>query len=178
MAILSEDKLKANSLLEIAGLMLIAARTAPKGRGRDNIYGLVITGEDIQKLADKMTEIGNSTAQSFFLRDAGNLAHASAVVLLGARVSPANLTNCGYCGHETCSNKEKFPDAPCAFNSLDLGIAIGSAVSVAANHHADNRVMFSAGKAALALGFFPADTRIALAIPLAAMAKNPFFDRG
>jgi glycerol-3-phosphate dehydrogenase subunit C len=41
--------------------------------------------------------------------------------------------------------------ARCAFNSHDLGIAVGSAVSIAADFHADNRVMYSLGKAAVEL---------------------------
>ena len=61
----------------------------------------------------------------------------------------------------------------------DLGIAIGSAVSVAAAHHVDNRVMFSAGKAALNLKLFD-DSQVCIAygIPLSVSGKSPFFDRG
>lgn len=177
MALLNESALRDQTLEDIARLMLIAARTAPKGRGRDNLYTAILTGEEVQKLAAKMIEMGMQNQQEFFIRDAGNLAHASVVVLLGTRVSTAGLSHCGFCGHENCAGKESFPDAPCAFNTIDLGIAVGSAVAVAATHHADNRIMFSIGKAALSLGFMPADTQIALGIPLSALAKNPFFDR-
>jgi uncharacterized ferredoxin-like protein len=65
----------------------------------------------------------------------------------------------------------------CTFNSGDLGIAVGSAVSRAADLRIDNRVMYSAGKAAIELGYLGPEVAIAYGIPLAAKGKNPFFDR-
>jgi len=56
-------------------------------------------------------------------------------------------------------------------------IAIGSAVSVAADHRVDNRVMYSVGIAAVNIGLLGFDVRIAYGIPLAARGKNIFFDR-
>jgi uncharacterized ferredoxin-like protein len=66
----------------------------------------------------------------------------------------------------------------CAISIGDLGIAIGSAVSVAANHRVDNRVMLSVGRAALNLDFFEEKVKIAYGIPLNVSGKNPFYDRG
>lgn len=43
--------------------------------------------------------------------------------------------------------------------------------------HIDNRIMFTAGKAALELGCFPGTVKVAYGIPLSATGKNPFFDR-
>ncbi len=177
MARINEENLRQKSLEDVAGLMMIAARTAPKGRGRDNIFCTVLTGEEIGLLAGKMKMLGEASGMSFLLRDAGNLEQAGAVVLMGARVSSAGLPHCGYCGHGNCETRAQFPDVPCAFNTVDLGIALGAAVSVAADHRVDNRIMFSIGKAALDLGFLPAETRVAFGIPLSASAKNPFFDR-
>lgn len=68
--------------------------------------------------------------------------------------------------------------ALCSFNSGDLGIAVGSAVSVATDHRVDNRIMYSAGKAALELGLLGDGVAIAFGVPLSATGKNPFFDRG
>ena len=48
-----------------------------------------------------------------------------------------------------CAEKEKYPNTPCVFNTGDLNLAIGSAVSLAADLRVDNRVMFSIGKAAI-----------------------------
>jgi uncharacterized ferredoxin-like protein len=60
----------------------------------------------------------------------------------------------------------------------DLGIAVGSAVSVAADHRIDNRVMFSVGRAALKLGLLPDDVVNCYGIPLSISSKSIFFDRG
>jgi len=94
-------------------------------------------------------------------------------MLFGTRVSPLGL-NCGYCGFDTCASKGG--EIPCFFNANDMGIAIGSAVSRAADLRLDNRVMFSAGRTAMEMGLLPGCTMI-LALPLAAKGKSPFFDR-
>ena len=65
---------------------------------------------------------------------------------------------------------------PCAINSVDLGIAIGSACATAADLRVDTRVMFSAGLAAQRLGLL-GDCKCVMAIPVSASSKNPFFDR-
>ena len=66
----------------------------------------------------------------------------------------------------------------CSFNAGDLGIAVGSAAGLAADLRIDNRIMYTAGKAAIELGMLGEDVQIAYGIPLAAKGKNPFFDRG
>ncbi len=40
-----------DSILTIAKLMLVSARTAPKGRGIDSVRTAILTGEDKQKLS-------------------------------------------------------------------------------------------------------------------------------
>jgi uncharacterized ferredoxin-like protein len=54
---------------------------------------------------------------------------------------------------------------------------MGSAVSVAANHRIDNRIMFSVGKAAMELGYLPKEVRVAFGIPLSTSGKSVFYDR-
>ena len=66
--------------------------------------------------------------------------------------------------------------ARCAFNMIDLGIAIGSAVSVAADCRVDSRVLYSAGKAAQLMQYEDFDV-VWQGIPIAAYGKSPFFDR-
>lgn len=84
----------------------------------------------------------------------------------------------GQCGFENCAEKDKHPEIPCHYNSCDLGIAIGSAVSIAADSRVDNRIMRSIGKAAIALKLFgDGEFSIAYGIPLASSGKSPFFDR-
>ncbi len=65
----------------------------------------------------------------------------------------------------------------CAYISIDIGIALGSAISVAADRRIDNRVMFSIGRAAMELDFFEQEVCQAFGIPLSATGKSPYFDR-
>ncbi len=162
-------------LKDVGRRMILAARTAPKGKGMDSFTFCLAEEKDIQKISKTMKEIGERHNAPAFLRDAENILQASIVVLLGTSIKPIGLKICGMCGFKNCEAKPK--DTPCVFNTGDLGIAIGSAVSVAARHHVDNRVMYTVGQAALSLGLLGKETKIAYAIPLAAMSKNPFFDR-
>jgi uncharacterized ferredoxin-like protein len=63
----------------------------------------------------------------------------------------------------------------CVFKVSDLGIAVGSAVKTASIHNVDNRVMFTAGVAALQLGMLKGCS-VAYGIPLKAAGKNIYFD--
>lgn len=164
------------TLRQIALLMMNAARTAPKARGIDNLEIAVLTGEDITRLADQLKVMSATPGQGFFARDAENILQAGAVVLVGTRNVVMNL-NCAWCGFPTCADKiREAPATPCAFNMNDLGIAVGSAVSVAADHRVDSRVMFSVGVAAKAMNLLSGCHAI-LAVPVSATGKSPFFDR-
>ena len=81
------------------------------------------------------------------------------------------------CGFDTCEAKEQHPQVPCIFNTNDLGIAIGSAVSVAADNRADNRVMFSIGFTVNEMRLMDTEDLIIFGIPLSSSGKSPFFDR-
>ena len=65
---------------------------------------------------------------------------------------------------------------PCAMNTIDVGIAVGSACATASDLRLDTRVMYSAGYAAKQLGWLDGCNFI-IAIPVSASSKNPFFDR-
>ena len=171
-----EEDIREEKIIEVAKSMMVAARTAPKARGRDNLVINLIIKEDILLLSKKMEEIYNENNQAFFLRDSQNILNAKAIVLIGTKLEVLGL-NCGLCGYPTCEEKSEHKTTPCVFNANDLGIAIGSAVSIAADNRIDNRVMFSAGLAAKELGFFGEDTGFGFAIPLTSNGKNPFFDR-
>jgi uncharacterized ferredoxin-like protein len=178
MAILSEHNILKESILELAKQVVVAARTAPKARGLNNIASAIITGEDIIRLSSKMNELGIQNDVHFFQRDAQNLIDgALAVVIIGCKINPVGLILCGLCGFDNCDEKNKFPQTPCVFNTIDLGIAIGSAVSTAANLKIDNRVMYTIGMAARELKLLDEDYNIIMGIPLGASSKNPFFDR-
>ena len=60
---------------------------------------------------------------------------------------------------------------------MDLGIAIGSAVSMAADARVDNRVMFSVGRAAMEMKLLGDRVSQMVGIPLCVSGKSPFFDR-
>jgi uncharacterized ferredoxin-like protein len=158
--------------------MLTAARTAPKAKGVDNLELAMVTGTDIEALAVKMEEIGRrGEGIPNFLRDAGNIRKAQAVLLLGTRIKSQGAKFCGRCGFKDCEEKDQHPDFPCTFNTGDLGIAIGSAVSIAMDNRIDNRVMYTIGVAALELKILGEEVRIAFGIPLSVSSKSPFFDR-
>ena len=172
--IIKEQDFRNDTIAQLARNIAVAARTAPKARGTDNLEVSLVTGDDIARLADRMQAIAEDTGQAFFARDAENIRHSEAVLLFGSHIAPLGL-NCGYCGFDTCAAKGG--EIPCFFNANDLGIAIGSAVSRAADMRLDNRVMFSAGRTAMDMELLPGCTMI-LALPLAAKGKSPFFDRG
>jgi uncharacterized ferredoxin-like protein len=175
--IVNEKEIKEHQVIDIGQKMMIAARTAPKGKGMDNLEAILVTGEDIQVLADAMEAGIQRHGRLFFMRDAANIRVSQAVVLLGTRLCTMGL-NCGYCGYPTCEAKIKAGTGfPCVFPINDLGIAIGSACATAADNRVDSRVMFSAGVAAMDLGWLGPDVKAAYAIPISATSKSPFFDR-
>ncbi len=163
-------------LVQAARLLCLAARTAPKARGRDFLVTAIVTGPEKEALVARMREIARRDGVAFIERDAGNISGVDVVVLLGTRKEPLGLPHCGYCGFADCRALQ-VAGGVCAFNSGDLGIAVGSAVSRAADLRLDNRIMYSAGKAALELGLLGEEVALAYGIPLAAAGKNPFFDR-
>lgn len=170
------DEITKDTAMIVAKKMVAAAITAPKGHGYDNVEAVILDGNEKDILANHMRDIGNETGADFFIRDAGNLDNSHCIVLIACRNAPILLENCGFCDFSNCGNSAA-SGASCAFNVVDLGIAIGSAVSVAADNRIDNRVLFSAGKAALRMGIFPDDVRVCFGIPLSTTSKSIFFDR-
>ncbi len=169
-------ELEKSAVLQVAALMVAAARTAPKTRGIDNIKTIAIDDEATRrKLVAKMREIATKEDRPSVARDAGNIENSPAVVVIGVESNTAGL-NCGYCGKPSCEALEE-ADGVCAFNSIDLGIATTSAAEAAGRFHVDNRVMFSVGRACLDLGLFGPKVKQALGIPLSVTGKSPFFDR-
>jgi len=172
-----EESIRTETLIAIAKKMMLAARTAPKARGIDNMEIAFVESHDIEMISKRMKEIGEESKSPSFLRDADNILQASAMVLIGTKIKTIGLKKCGLCGFKNCEEKEKYHDVPCAFNTGDLGIAIGSAVSVAMDHRVDNRIMYSVGMAVTEMGLLGKDVKIVYGIPLSATSKNPFFDR-
>lgn len=170
---------------QVAGLMGISARTAPKTRGIDDLEIVVISDEgELERLAQEMERMGSELSLGFFARDAENIRRSDAVLLIGVRSSRPKELNCGGCGYPTCEdfrNAKRLSGKPyrgpsCAFQLIDLGIAVGSAVKTASLLNVDNRVMYSVGAAALRAGFLK-ESDVALGIPLSAYGKSIYFDR-
>jgi uncharacterized ferredoxin-like protein len=149
--IMQSDSAESQGLLHVAQLMVVAARTAPKARGEDDISTGIVTDEDKAKLADTMEALGRT-------RDAQNVRDARIVVLIGV--------NCG-------PTRDAF--WPFKAKLVDLGIAVGSAAKVASDLNVDNRIMYSIGVAAKQMGLIDAEE--IQGIPLSVTGKNIFFDR-
>jgi uncharacterized ferredoxin-like protein len=169
----------------VAGLMALAARTAPKACGLDSIVIEVVTGKDQEKIAEKMIQIAAETGVDFFRINGKQVKASDATVLIGVSGEKSVGLNCGGCGHATCSemakawaaaksHKTDYKGPNCVFKVSDLGIAVGSAVKTASIHNVDNRVMYTAGLAAQKLGMLK-ECSVVYGIPLKASGMNLYF---
>jgi len=163
--LMEEKEVLKKSVVHVAELMVLSAKTAPKARGVDNVESVILTErEELEALAEKMEELAPLYGD-FFKRDAENVRKSDAVVLIGCRIVGLGL-----------KKPEDAPIDPDLVNSIvNLGIAIGSAVKTASLLNVDNRVMYSIGVAAKELKLLNAD--IVYGIPLSARSKNIYFDR-
>lgn len=174
--ILRNDDAQQQSLLVAASHICVAARTAPKGRGKDLLQTAILTDEDKDRVTAQMRLIADRDNAAIFVRDAANVDGSPVLVVFGTRKEPLGLPHCGFCGFADCAALVK-AGAFCAFNTGDLGIALGSAVSRAADLRLDNRLMYTVGKAVMELELLGPDVRLAYGLPLSATGKSPFFDR-
>ena len=177
MMITKSKDLEQQAIEHVGALMCAAARTAPKAHGTDNLSTLMVTGKDKDAVAKEMRRIAKKHDIMFFERDAGCVDTAHAVVIFGQKTTQLNIPVCGYCGFKDCAENVKKGGA-CALSASDLGTAVCSAVEIASIHHIDNRIMFTAGRAALNLNLFKdAKVTMAYGVPLSVTGKSPFFDR-
>jgi len=170
----NEREIRKELVLQAARQMMVAARTAPKAKGIDILEMAVVTDDDKRRLSDEMLTIAEEKDMKFFIRDAENILQADAVLIIGTRQKEQGL-NCAHCGYNSCESKPA--QTPCVINTIDVGIALGSACAKAADLRVDTRVMFSAGFAAQRLKMLGDDCHCVMAIPVSASSKNPFFDR-
>jgi uncharacterized ferredoxin-like protein len=178
--------IESKAVKSVASLMALAARTAPKAVGLDSIRIEIVTGKDQEKLGNRMIKMGKNLNVEFFRINGEQVMASDATILIGVDGTKALGINCGGCGFPTCAEMTKAVKAAkkrktlysgpnCAFKISDLGIAVGSAVKTAGIHNADNRVMFTAGTAAIDLGMLKGCS-VAYGIPLKASGKNIYFD--
>ena len=172
-----EKDIEMEAVMHTAYQMCAAARTAPKTKGIDHLKTCVISAGVQETLAKEMDRLADEWGMAFFHRDANCVRRSQAVVLIGTVAGRRGLgVHCGDCGFAGCSDCAEHGGA-CAYDSIDLGIALGSAVSVAADNRVDSRVMFSVGKAAVSLGLLGEDCKMVLGLPLSVSGKSPYFDR-
>ena len=176
--------LEKEGVLEAAKMMLVSARTAPKTGGVDDIVTSLAYGEELERIAKMIDDIGDERGIDGFHRDANNVRDSDAVVLIGVRGKKKYALDCGACGFGSCdefTNTEEiegidFIGPTCLFKALDLGIALGSAVKMAGILNVDNRIMYRIGAAAMKLKMLPEATVI-MGIPLSAKGKSIYYDR-
>lgn len=171
-----------DALETVARLMEISAITAPKSRGQNYVKTLVVTGDDVKKLARAMLDFGERTKKKDFDRDARGVDASEVVMLVGLKDAAPLGLDCGACGFPTCKalgdrkkNNGEFLGPICALRQLDFGIALGSAVKTAQILNVDNRIMYRVGVAARESGLV--DWDFVMGIPLSVTGKNVFFDR-
>jgi uncharacterized ferredoxin-like protein len=188
MTIYNSDQSEKEAAKTTAMLMAASARTAPKTRGLDSIKTLVLDGQDVQDLAAGMERAAEKMpphTAGILKGNANNVRVSTCVLLIGVTGEPKRVDaplDCGACGFDGCERMTKatrrtksFTGPVCAFQSMDLGIALGSAVKTAGILNIDNRMMYSIGVAAKEMKLLEAD--IIIGIPLSVTGKSPYFDR-
>jgi uncharacterized ferredoxin-like protein len=189
MSVLTSHQAEQDAILTAAKLIMAAITTSPKTRGVSTLSSVLIQGEEKEKLAKAMEDqfVKKNSRLEVFNRDARNIRQSAGVLLVGVKGTMPkkleNFQNCGACGFPSCAQfiraekkpAEDFRGPLCAFQVIDLGIALGVAAKMAGELNIDNRIMYTAGAAAMNLGFLEADMIIAL--PLSISEKNIFFDR-
>jgi len=176
------DKAISEAIKQVASLMELAARTAPKTKGEDFIMTMTLGEEKIAELAKAMVEFGLARNKKSFDRDGANVSKSTAVVLIGLKNAATVGLNCGACGYATCKQLEEatvidgeFRGPICSYRHLDLGIALGSAAKMAQIHNVDNRIIYRIGAAARWKRIV--DWDLVMGIPLSATGKSIYFDR-
>ncbi len=188
MPVFTPPQAESEAILTAAKLILAGVTTSPKTRGISSLTTAVLQGEEQERLAQAMEDQFNRKNHklNFLRRDAQSIRQSAAVLLIGVRGTPKkpeDPINCGACGFSNCGEflratkkkGEDFYGPLCVFQVLDLGVALGVATKMAATMNIDNRLMYSAGAAAMNLGILDAD--LILALPLSVSPKNIFFDR-
>jgi uncharacterized ferredoxin-like protein len=181
------DEAEEEAIMSAAKTMCVAARTAPKAKGVDDVSTLILCGTEKDKIAAKMEEIAEERvgrSHTVFKRDARNLKESKAVILIGVRGGRSTGLDCGGCGFSTCKNFEHaekkrgkdFFGPNCVFKLLDLGISLCSAVKTASLLNVDNLMMFTVGSAAVRLRLMP-EASLVIGVPVSAYGKNIYFDR-
>jgi uncharacterized ferredoxin-like protein len=170
-----------------ASLMAASARTAPKAGGKDFLEIIVITeAADLKRIAETMKAYApKSTNEAYWLRDADNIEHSEALLLVGLKKFQAAGYDCGACGFATCAEFQKnrtptdkemgYTGPHCVMRMMDIGVALASAAKTAGLLNIDNRVQQRVGAAARALGLI--DAEVVMGVPVSITGKSIYYDR-
>ena len=90
--IYNERDLRTETVKALAEAVMVAARTAPKAKGRDLVEIAMLTDEDIVRLSDMMLQVSEESGLKFLLRDAANILQAQA--LLDRKSTRLNSSHC------------------------------------------------------------------------------------
>jgi uncharacterized ferredoxin-like protein len=185
MAKIESAESERRAILAIAEQMTISARTAPKTRGVDSTSSIILEGKELQTLAQNMESIFGEDPErlQFFKENAYQVRNSTVVLVIGVTgepKKPEKPLDCGACGMncQGMINTQKIERGTargpmCHMQSIDLGIALGSAVKTAGIMNADNRIMYSIGAAARKAGMINAD--LAIGIPLSSSGQNIYW---
>jgi len=108
------------AIKDVANLMGVAARTAPKSAGNDFVVVKAIYGEDVTRLAKEMVRYGEEMGKKNFDRDGANVKNSLAVLLIGIKDAASLGLNCGACGYDQCADRNSLLEA----NLMDLNVLL------------------------------------------------------
>ena len=184
MPVLEGRQQERQGIVATANLMVVAARTAPKAGGKDDILTAVVTEGEVGAIAAEMETLASERNNPQWTTQAGIIRAADAVVLVGVRGTKSYGLDCGGCGFKSCADftaagssaGQDFSGPNCGFKLLDLGIAVSSAVKIASILNVDNRIYYRIGAATRRLRYLP-EASVIMGIALSVTGKNPHFDR-
>lgn len=178
-----------------AKIIGISIRTAPKSAGIDDIAYKILTDSEKAKIVLEVKRIAGALEKDKpdkvrraieldWRSDREAIDKSDCLILIAVKGRKPLGFNCSGCGFKDCGEFLKakpprtiFMAGPfCAFQLMNLGIAISSAAKTAANLNIDNRIMYRAGLAGYRAGLLKGHSPV-LGLPLSARGKNIYFDR-
>lgn len=143
----------------------------PQGKGIDIIETALIEGEHIKDPFGCYDCYGRRTWHEVFFVTPTTFCKPNALCLL-VHTRKRKVWIAVIAVNATCESRDN--GVPCALNSIDVGIAIGSALCYRGRYARWHPVMFSAGLAAQRLDWLKG-CKMVMAIPVSASSKNPVF---
>ena len=80
-------------VISLAKNISLAAITAPKARGVDNLEIRIAYGKELEKLSEKLQELHKTTGQEFLLRDSNNVSTTALSSVRGTTRTPSPFAN-------------------------------------------------------------------------------------